>query len=1195
MLTTEELASVSLDDKYQATSGRIYLSGIQALVRLMLVQRWRDQAAGLNTAGFVSGYRGSPLGGLDEALWHAQARLDASGIKFLPGVNEELAATAVWGTQQVHLTGESKVDGVFAMWYGKGPGVDRCGDVFKHMAHAGTSPHGGVLLVAGDDHGAYSSTLPNQSDHIFAASMIPMLYPQSVEEYIELGLHGFAMSRFAGLPVGFKALADTVESSGSIAADALHVETRLPADFVFPPGGVHARLSTDTLGVQARKQEALMQDTKIYAAIAYARANRLNRITIDSPSARLGIVASGKSYRDVLEALEELGIDAAEASRIGIRVFKVAMPWPLEPDSIREFADGLDEILVVEEKRQIVEYQLKEHLYNWREDVRPRVIGKFDEAGEWAHPRGRWLLPATADFSVAQIARVIAGRVARFHTSDMIRMRLAILDAKDVVLGKAVATPSRPAWYCSGCPHNTSTKVPEGSLALAGIGCHVMATAIYPEHNKTTTHMGGEGAPWLGQAWFSKRAHVFANLGDGTYYHSGSMAIRAAVAAGVNITYKILYNDAVAMTGGQPVDGPISVPRIAQQVAAEGVKRIALVAEDPTRWDDRSALLADRPGLHFTVHHRDTLDEVQRELREFQGVSVLIYDQVCAAEKRRRRKKGEFPKATQRVFINEMVCEGCGDCGEQSNCTSLLPQPTEHGLKRRVDQSSCNADYSCIKGFCPSFVSVEGVEPHKTRPVAVKAETSPAAALPEPAASAFDGMHNILITGIGGTGVITIGALIGMAAHLEGKGVSVLDMTGMSQKNGSVTSHVRIARDAAQLKAQRIPTGEADLILGCDMLTAGAPDAIAKMRPGRTYALVNTFEQPTGHFAQDPDWAFPADQVRALIDESVEGRVDFIDATGLATRLMGDAIAANLFLLGFAFQKGAVPLSSAALLKAIEINGVAVKANQAAFGWGRQAALDLPAVVREASPASPVQVVAVQRPQTLKALVAERSATLADYQDAAYAKRYTDVVERVQQAEQLHGAQGSRDALTRAVASNLFKLMAYKDEYEVARLYTDGRFHEKLAQQFDGKPVLRFHMAPPIFGRRDAHGRPLKQTFGPWMLPALRVLASLRRLRGTALDPFGRTVERRTERQLIADYVGLIDRVLDRLAQAPFDAVIDTAVAVARVPEQIRGYGHVKDESIVQARVRWGALMEALQRADAVPAAPVARDSLLAA
>ena len=1156
------LASVSLDDKYTATAGRIYLNGVQALVRLMLVQRWRDLAAGHHTAGFVSGYRGSPLGGLDEALWHAETQLERNHIKFLPGVNEELAATAVWGTQQLHLTGDSDYDGVFAMWYGKAPGVDRCGDVFKHMSHAGTAAKGGVLLVAGDDHGAYSSTLPNQSDHLFAASMIPFLYPHSVEEYLELGLHGFAMSRFAGLPVGFKALADTVESSGSIAADNLHIETLLPQDVALPPDGVHAHLSTDTLGVTARKQEALMQDHKIYAAIAYARVNRLNRTTLNAKKARFGIVASGKSYRDVLEALEELGIGPAEIDEIGLRLFKVAMPWPLEPDSVRAFADGLDEILVVEEKRQIVEYQLKEHVYNWRDDVRPRVIGKFDEAGEWAHPHGRWLLPAKGDLSVAQIARVIAARVARFHTSERIRMRLAILDAKDAVLDKAGHTPPRPAWYCSGCPHNTSTKVPEGSLALAGIGCHVMATAIYPQHNKTTTQMGGEGAPWLGQAWFSRRKHVFANLGDGTYYHSGSLAIRAAVAAGVNITYKILFNDAVAMTGGQPVDGPLTVPRIANQLAAEGVRRIALVAEDPSRWSDRSVFPGERPDLAFSLHHRDRMDEVQRELREFSGVSVLIYDQVCAAEKRRRRKKGEFPPAQQRVFINQAVCEGCGDCGVQSNCTSLVPQPSDYGQKRRVDQSSCNADYSCIKGFCPSFVTVEGVTPRKIKPVVVDGVDG-GEALPEPDRPSLDHVHNILITGIGGTGVITIGALIGMAAHLEGKGISVLDMTGMSQKNGSVTSHVRIAREASDLKAQRIPTGEADLVLGCDMLTAGAPDAISRMQPGRTYALVNTFEQPTGHFAQDADWDFPAQQVSALISESVGKRVDFVAATELATRLMGDAIAANLFMLGFAYQKGHVPVSAAALLQAIEINGVAVQANQAAFRWGRKAALDLAAVTRVAMPAQPVLL---QLPQNLQALLEDRVSFLTAYQNAAYALRYRAMVERVLAVERQHR---KTDVLAKAVAYNLFKLMACKDEYEVARLYTDGSFRERLEREFEGTPRLRFNLAPPLFNQRDAHGHPVKKSYGPWMWQAFRLLAPMRFLRGTAFDPFGRTDERRQERQLIEDYRRWVEELLQRFAEADFDV----ALSLARLPEQIRGFGHVKQSSMEAARIRREALM----------------------
>jgi indolepyruvate ferredoxin oxidoreductase len=1143
------LAPVKLDDKYTSTSGLIFLSGIQALVRLPLMQRQRDAAAGLNTAGFISGYRGSPLGGLDETLWKTQKILEQNHVKFVPGVNEDLAATAVWGTQQVELIGPAKYDGVFAMWYGKGPGVDRCGDVFKHMNHAGTARHGGVLLVAGDDHGAYSSTLPHQSDHIFSACMIPMLYPCNVQEYLDLGLHAWAMSRYSGCAIGFKALADTVESSASVDADPFRLKIAYPTDFVMPEGGLNTRLSTDTLGIQARKQEALMQDYKIYAALAYARANKLNHTTIDSPQARLGIIASGKSYLDVLDAMEELGIDEKMAAEIGIRLFKVAMPWPLEPDSVREFAQGLDEILVVEEKRQIVEYQLKEQLYNWRDDVRPRVIGKFDEKGEWVHPRGEWLLTSKADFSVAQIARVISSRIARFHTSDLIKARLAFLEAKDVVLTKAVNTPSRPAWYCSGCPHNTSTKVPDGSLALAGIGCHVMATAIYPEHNKLTTHMGGEGAPWIGQAAFSKLPHVFQNLGDGTYFHSGYLAIRAAVAAKVNITYKILYNDAVAMTGGQPVDGIISVPMIAQQMAAEGVRRIALVTEDLSRYADRSELPAC-----VTLHDRKEIDAVQRELREVPGASVLIYDQTCAAEKRRRRKKNDYPDPNKRLFINDAVCEGCGDCGVQSNCTAILPLETEFGRKRAIDQSSCNKDYSCVKGFCPSFVTVEGGTLKKSKTgIAREDDFGP---LPEPALPSCDAPFNILLNGIGGTGVITIGALIGMAAHLEGKGVSVLDMTGMSQKNGSVTSHIRIARVPGTIRAQRIATGEADLVLGCDMLTAGAQDAISKMRAGRTRAVVNTYQQPTGHFTRQPDWQFPFNEVQALINESVADRSDYIDATRLATALMGDSIATNLFMLGFAYQKGALPVSEAALLGAIELNGVAIESNKKSFLWGRRAAVDLARVERIAIPGQPVQL---QMPQSLNSLIKRRVAFLTEYQDAAYAARYEALINTVRKAE---SGLGVGDKLARTVAQAYFKLMAYKDEYEVARLYTDGRFVEKLKQQFDGDLRLKFNLAPPLFAKKDGNGHLVKAEYGAWVWHGFRLLAALKKLRGTKLDVFGYMAERKMERALIDEYRSTILSLLDRLDARN----LTLAVEIAGLPEKIRGFGHVKEKAVTQFR-----------------------------
>jgi indolepyruvate ferredoxin oxidoreductase len=1160
------LKDVSLDDKYTATSGKIFLSGIQALVRLPMIQKLRDQQAGLDTAGFVSGYRGSPLGGLDENLWKAKGHLEAHQVQFVPGVNEDLAATAVWGTQTVDLIGPAKYDGVFAMWYAKGPGVDRCGDVFKHMNHAGTAKNGGVLLVAGDDHGAYSSTLPHQSDHIFAACMIPVLYPSNVQEYLDLGVHGWAMSRFSGCAVAFKALADTVESSASVDADPFRVEVKLPQDFTMPEGGLNTRLSSVPLGLQARNQEALMQDYKIYAALAYARENKLNRVTIDSPDAKLGIIASGKSYVDVLEALEELGIDEAMAAQVGLRLFKVAMIWPLEPEGVREFAQGLEEILVVEEKRQVVEYQLKEQLYNWRDDVRPHIVGKFDDKGEWVAPRGEWLLPPKADFSVAQIARVIAGRIARLNlderTRDLIRARLAFLEAKDAVLMKAVTTPFRPAFYCSGCPHNSSTKVPDGSFALAGIGCHVMATSIYPEMNKLTTHMGGEGAPWIGQAAFSKVPHVFQNLGDGTYFHSGYLAIRAAIAAKVNITYKILYNDAVAMTGGQPVDGTTSVPLIAQQMAAEGVQRIALVTEDLSRYADRSSL----PQL-VTIHDRKHMDDIQRELREIGGVTVLIYDQTCAAEKRRRRKKGEFPDLNKRMVINEAVCEGCGDCGVQSNCVSILPKETEFGRKRAIDQSACNKDYSCAKGFCPSFVTVEGgtLKKNKAGVAKSKDEDDGWGALPAPQLPAIDAPYNILVNGIGGTGVITVGALMGMAAHLEGKGASVLDMTGMSQKNGSVTSHVKIAETPERLRAQRIATGEADLVLGCDMLTAGAADAISKMRPGRTMVVVNLHEQPTGTFAQQRDWEFPAEQVRSLIVEAVGGEtgVDFLDATRLATALMGDSIAANLFMMGYAWQKGLIPLSEASLLRAIELNGVAVASNKRSFLWGRRAAVDMQRVEKTATPA---QAIVVQMPQSLDSIIKKRAEFLTGYQDAAYAAQYETLVARVRERE---SALGLGNKLSMAVAKSCFKLMAYKDEYEVARLYTDGRFVEQLKTQFEGDFSLKFNLAPPLFAKKDAKGHLVKAEFGSWMWSAFKLLAKLKGLRGGAFDVFGYTAERKMERALIVEYRGMIEALVGKLDAGNHA----DAVELASLPEQIRGFGHVKEKAVAEYRQRVAELL----------------------
>jgi len=1155
---------VSLDDKYALESGRVFLTGTQALVRLLILQRQRDALAGLNTAGFVSGYRGSPLGALDQSLWRAQQFLDRAHIKFQPGLNEDLAATSIWGTQQVNLYQGATYDGVFSMWYGKGPGVDRCGDVFKHANHAGTSKHGGVLVLAGDDHGAKSSTLPHQSDHMFSAAMMPVLYPSSVQEILDLGLHGWAMSRYSGVWVGFKCVADTVESSASVHVDPARTQIVVPDDFPLPPDGVSIRWPDGFLATEAR-----MQDYKIYAALHYCRVNRLNRIVIDSPKPRLGIITSGKSYLDVRQALDDLGITEADAAEIGIRLFKVAMTWPLEPEGVRHFAEGLEEILVVEEKRQVVEYQLKEQLYNWRDDVRPRVVGKFDEKGEWVRPHGGWLLPASSELTPAMIARVIAQRIRRLdlhpRAIEKLNARVDWINAKEAALAKPTISLERIPYFCSGCPHNTSTNVPEGSRATAGIGCHVMAIWM-DRRTSTFTHMGGEGVPWIGQAPFTDEKHIFANLGDGTYYHSGSLAIRAAVAAKVNITYKILYNDAVAMTGGQPVDGPISPAEIAQLCAAEGVRKIVVVSDEPDKY----------PAGYFAagipIHHRDDLDAVQRTLRATEGCTVLLYDQTCAAEKRRRRKRGKYPDPARRVVINELVCEGCGDCGVKSNCVSVAPVETEFGRKRTIDQSSCNKDFSCVNGFCPSFVTVEGGQLRKPK----KAAAGDFPTLPEPARAATTEPYGIVVTGIGGTGVITIGALLGMAAHLEGKGCSVLDMTGLAQKNGAVVSHVRIADTPDALHATRIAAGDAKLILACDILTGIGYEQLAKMQKGVTRALVNTARVMPAGFTRDPDLAFPTGSMEREIRDAVgPGDAEFLDAARIATGLMGDSIATNLFMVGFAYQRGLLPVGEDAILRAIELNATAVESNKESFRWGRLAAVDPARVAAAATPAARPE--SQRLSASLDEIIARRAAFLTAYQDAAYARRYTDLVARVRTVEETKVSGAT--ALTETVARYYFKLLAIKDEYEVARLYADGDFAARVAAAFEGDYKFTFHLAPPLVSGIDpATGEAKKATYGPWMIRAFGVLAKLRRLRGTPLDLFNRSAERKMERALIGEYEAVLDEIFARLT-ADNHAL---AIELAEIPEHIRGYGHVKARHVKAAKAKEAELLAALRAAKPV-------------
>ncbi|MGD9983470.1 MAG: indolepyruvate ferredoxin oxidoreductase family protein [Porticoccaceae bacterium] len=1154
---------VSLDDKYTLTQGRAYLSGIDALVRLLLLQRWRDQAAGVNTAGFVSGYRGSPLGGLDSALWEAAEHLKNHHIHFQPAVNEELAATSIWGSQQLNLFPGARYDGVFGLWYGKGPGLDRAMDPLKHANNSGTSRHGGVLAVVGDDHLCKSSTLAFQSEAMFIAATVPVLNPGSIQDVLDLGLHGWAMSRFAGCWVGMKTTADNMDASASADMALDRVRIVLPEDFAVPEGGLHARWPDQPLA-----QEARLQGAKLQAVLAYARANRLDRVVLDGPRPRFGIAAAGKAYLDTRQALADLGIDAALAEALGLRLYKVAMPWPLEPTGARAFAEGLDEILVVEEKRGLIEEQLKTQLYALPDGRRPRILGKHDA-------EGRPLFSPAGELNPTLIARAILARLQQWPelAALVAALRAPAPDPAATLGGPLLRQP----WFCSGCPHNTSTKVPEGSRAMAGIGCHYMVTWM-DRDTETFTQMGGEGAAWIGQAPFTDTPHVFQNIGDGTYFHSGILAVRAAVSAGVNMTYKILYNDAVAMTGGQHVDGSLTVEQLIQQLVGEGVQRIDLVSDDPEKYADD--LAARHPGL--SIHHRDRLDAVQKELRELSGTTVIIYDQVCATELRRRRKRGLLPQPQRRVFINERVCEGCGDCGVQSNCLSVVPVETPLGRKRAIDQSSCNKDYSCLKGFCPSFVSVHGGSLRRLHGGNADADFP---ALPEPQVPTLTAPFSILLPGVGGMGVLTIGGVMGMAAHLEGRGALVMTQTGLAQKFGAVTAHVRIAPHQDDIHAHCIPQGGADLLLGADLVVASGREALARLAPGAV-AVVNSHESPTADFTHDPDAAFPGSEMEAVLRGATTA-CHFVDASALAAALMGDAIAANFFLLGYAWQRGLVPLGATALTDAIRLNAVAVETNLKAFLWGRRYAAD-PARVRRSAG---IEEIDYEPPrQTLDELIAERERMLTDYQNAGYGARYRALVVRVRDAE---ARLGTRDfPLTTAVARGYHKLLAYKDEYEVARFYTDGEFEAELERQFEGDYRLSFHLAPPLLARRDPDtGRLQKREFGAWMLSAFRLLAKFRFLRGTPFDPFGYTAERRMERQVIADYEA-------RIAELIADLDADNhalAVEIAGLPEFIRGFGHVKEANLATVRRREVELVRRFHARDRavvqIQPAPVAVDA----
>ncbi|GIX31333.1 MAG: indolepyruvate ferredoxin oxidoreductase [Porticoccaceae bacterium] len=1153
-MTARLRPDVTLEDKYARTTGRVFLTANQALVRLLLDQARRDRAAGLATAGYVSGYRGSPLGVFDAALWTARNHLEAHQVFFQPGLNEELAVSAIRGTQQIAWFGRSPYQGVFGLWYGKGVGVDRACEALKLANLEGTSAHGGVLAVAGDDHGGKSSDSAHQSEQTLAAAMLPILYPSDVAEILELGLAGFALSRTSGCYVALKTVTDTLDLSATVDLPDLTRPFVTPPEIAVPPGGLHLRENRPPL-----EEERLLVEYRLPAATAFARANGLDRVVVDGPLRELAVVAAGKAYRDLRQALADLGLAEADLRRLGIRLYKPALIWPLDGDSLARFAAGSRALLVVEEKRPFLEEQIARALYGLPADRRPALAGKADLAG-------RPLLPASGELDPLAVARALLRLLEQLGVRDeALARRAAELEARAERAARVGSGAVRPAWFCAGCPHNTSTRLPEGSRAMGGIGCHGLAAVVMDRDTMQFLPMGHEGTAWIGASRFVDTPHFFQNLGDGTYSHSGILAIRAAVAAGVNLTYKILWNDAVAMTGGQPVEqatGPLGVVR---QLLAEGVRRVCLVSDDPRR--HRGVRLPRGASLH----HRDELDAVQRRLRALPGVTAIVYEQVCATELRRRRKRGLAPEAPRRPYIHPEVCEGCGDCSAQSNCVSIQPLPTEFGLKRRIDQSGCNQDLSCLKGFCPSFVTVEGARPQDRRSAGAADLAARAARLSEPVPPPLgEAGKSLLIAGIGGTGVLTAAAVIAMASHLEGHAATVLDHTGMAQKGGAVTSHLRIAADPAALHAPRIGLGQCDLLLACDLVVAAGRPVLSTVAPGRTAAVVNLDVAATGDFQQGggiPDGA----ALRRAVEEALAGGPSHpLNATRIAEAVCGDAIGTNLVVLGYALQCGLLPVSRAALEEAIRLNGVAVEANLRLLAAGRLAAAAPEAIAElldEAGSPPPLD--------TFEQVVASRVRRLTAWQDRAWAERYRSWVDEVRRAARERVGEAG-DAFAKEVALAMGRLMSYKDEYEVARLYADPGFHTALVRELPGGRRLRVHLAPPFLPGHDPSGRPRKRAFGPWVFPLFRLLARLRFLRGTPFDPFGWSRERRTERRLIEEYQALVEEILPRLTADNLDA----ACALAASAQRIAGFGPVKEAAIAAWRAEVSKLRARLASPD---------------
>lgn len=1134
------------EQTYIQQEGPVFMSGNQAYLRLTFEQHRRDHEAGLNTAGFISGYRGSPFGTLDQDAKRVGKALEARNIKFSAGVNEAMAATSVWGSQQVDFFKFTKFDGVFGLWYGKGPGVDHAADALHHANLWGTHKNGGVVMAVGDDPMSRSSSIQQQSEIALSGLCIPVLHASSVQDIYDFGLIGYQLSRYAGVWVAVKSVSDIAESWYMVDVDPARTQTLLPTDFTIPECGVHIRWPDRSVD-----QDYRMANARMPAIKAFVRANRLNKVTLDAGKRRLGIVSAGKSYLDTLEALEDLGIGAQQREELGLAVFKVACIWPLEESLLREFAATVDELIVLEESRPFMETQVKDILYDLPTEQRPRVMGKRDFDGKEQ-------LPSNGELTPALIARVLTSWFSQYHTTESMSQWLSILDQTATEIAVPRDSVDRTPYFCSGCPHSTSTKIPEGATQLIGIGCHFLVN-LMERDGVSYTQMGGEGATWVGAAPFVDENHAFVNLGDGTYYHSGSLAIRQAIAAGVNITYKILFNDAVAMTGGQAFDGPLSVDAITHEMKAEGAARVVVVSADPDKLDKSSF------AAGTDLYHRDDLMKVQKELQATPGVTVLVYEQVCATELRRRRKTGAAEDPAKRAYINYRLCEGCGDCGKASNCLSVQPLETELGRKRVIDQSACNKDFSCVKGFCPSFVTIEGGEMAKGKGIEITGDIF--AELPEPAIASVEGVFGAMVCGIGGTGVVTISSLMGEAAQSEGKAAQVLDLTGMAQKFGAVYCHLKIGDSVEHLNATRLSTGKANLLIGADIVTSASNEGLSRLRRNVTQAVVNDHEMVTGAFTRDGDFHVPVDEMRSALERFTgEGNAHFFDSTDVALRLTGDTIGANIMLLGYACQMGWLPVKLASLEAAIEKNGVAVPYNLRAFKLGRLMAHSPEQITKLMDQGFPTPEWRILS-ETLDQMIDRRERDLIAYQDKNYAARFRQLVERVRNAERT--LKSDSTALTEAVTRSLYKLMAYKDEYEVARLYTDGAWLANIKRQFQGDFKIKFHMAPPLISKRDPQtGHLKKREFGPWMYNALKFLSRFKNLRGSKLDVFGYSEERKQERALIVEYRNKIEKLITSLSADNLQA----AIAIAAVPQEIKGFGHVKEGNLADARQRWTVL-----------------------